>query len=139
MKTKIDDELRAFDRRAEERPPDHPLVAARRVRGAVVFAKGGQRMGRVQNVALDKLSGRVAYAIIAYGGVLGIGRRYHAVPWRCLSYDTARRGYVTPYEPHDLERRQGFRPEALSGWTPPAPTVRDANLYPTAYGLLPPH
>jgi sporulation protein YlmC with PRC-barrel domain len=72
------------------------LISADRVRGAPVFDPSGEKLGHIEDVMLHKESGRVAYAIMSYGGFLGAGERYHPLPWSMLSYDTSKHGYVTP-------------------------------------------
>jgi hypothetical protein len=53
---------------------------------------------------IDKYSGQVAYAVMSFGGFLGIGERYHALPWRMLTYDTGLGGYVVDVTREQLER-----------------------------------
>jgi hypothetical protein len=48
----------------------------------------------VHNFMVDKVSGQVAYAVLAVGGFLGLGETYHPLPWRALTYDTRLDGYV---------------------------------------------
>ena len=76
----------------------HRLISADRVQGTPVFDRQGERVGHIEDVMLDKLSGRVAYAIMSHGGLLGAGERYHPLPWSMLHYDLERNGYVVPIE-----------------------------------------
>jgi hypothetical protein len=78
------------------------LISSDRVRGAAVFGPDGAKLGQIEDVMLDKASGRVAYAIMAYGGFLGAGERRCPLPWSILSYDTGRRGYVAPMSREQL-------------------------------------
>jgi sporulation protein YlmC with PRC-barrel domain len=79
------------------------LISADRVQGSTVYDKAGEKLGHIEDVMLDKASGRVAYAIMSYGGFLGAGERYHPLPWSMLSYDTARNGYVVPLSRDQLD------------------------------------
>lgn len=99
-----------------ERRPEHPLVPAGRVTGADVYNRAGEKLGSVEDIALDKMSGHVAYAILSFGGFLGIGERYHPVPWALLAYDPERRGYVIPCDKRQLEAAPTFEADELSGW-----------------------
>ena len=54
----------------------------------------GERVGVIERLMRDKVSGRVAYAVMSFGGFLGLGRRYHTVPWSVLSYSEEMNGYV---------------------------------------------
>jgi hypothetical protein len=70
------------------------LIASSKVEGTAVYNRQGERLGDVYNFMVGKRSGRVAYAVMSFGGFLGIGKRYHALPWSMLTYDTKRGGYV---------------------------------------------
>ncbi|WP_241671487.1 PRC-barrel domain-containing protein [Dankookia rubra] len=69
-------------------------MASDKVEGTAVYDRNGSRLGSVYNVMIDKYSGQVAYAAMSFGGFLGIGERYHPLPWRMLTYDTGLGGYV---------------------------------------------
>jgi sporulation protein YlmC with PRC-barrel domain len=96
--------------------PEHPLIPAERVNGTKVFNREGEKIGHVEDIAIDKLSGKVAYAILSFGGFLGAGERYHPVPWSLLKYDTEQRGYVIPCDKQQLEEAPSFEADDLSGW-----------------------
>ena len=70
------------------------LIASDKVEGTAVYNRAGERLGSVQNVMIDKFSGQVAYAVMGFGGFLGIDERHHPLPWRALTYDTRLGGYV---------------------------------------------
>ena len=89
----------------------HALISADRVEGTAIYNLRGDRLGYVQDIMLHKQSGRVAYAVVSVGGFLGIGERYHPIPWSLLSYDTARNGYVLPIERRRLEEAKSFTAE----------------------------
>jgi sporulation protein YlmC with PRC-barrel domain len=80
------------------------LIASDKVEGTAVYDRQGNRLGSVYNVMIDKYSGQVAYAVMSFGGFLGIGERYHALPWRMLTYDTGLGGYVVDVTREQLER-----------------------------------
>jgi hypothetical protein len=70
------------------------LIASNKVEGTAVYNRKGERLGEVYNFMVGKRSGRVAYAVMSFGGFLGMGQRYHALPWNALDYETEREGYV---------------------------------------------
>jgi hypothetical protein len=70
------------------------LIASNKVEGTAVYNREGEQLGEVYNFMVGKRSGRVAYAVMSFGGFLGIGQRYHALPWTVLTYDPDRGGYV---------------------------------------------
>ena len=98
------------------RRADHPLVPVSRVKGQTVYNREGDKLGKVEDVAIEKASGRVAYAILSFGGLLGMGERHYPVPWKLLDYDTDKRGYVIPCDKAVLENAPSFEPDDLSGW-----------------------
>lgn len=96
--------------------PDHPLVPAGRVNGKKVYGAGGEKLGDVEDVAIDKLTGHVAYAILSFGGFLGLGEDYFPVPWSLLKFDPERGGYVVPFDKDHIDKAPRFNREELSGW-----------------------
>jgi hypothetical protein len=84
------------------------LIASNKVEGTAVYGQDGERLGHIYNFMVDKMSGRVEYAVMAYGGFLRIGERYFPIPWRMLTYDTRRGGYRTNMTEDDLEHAPSF-------------------------------
>jgi len=72
------------------------LVSAGTIRGTHVYNTDGEALGSIDDLMIDPGSGRIAYAIMSFGGFLGIGERYHPLPWSVLKYDRGRKGYVVP-------------------------------------------
>ena len=91
------------------------LIAAGKVGGTPVYNRHAERLGTVEDVMLDKRSGRVAYAVMSFGGFLGIGERYHAVPWSMLDYEKSHGGYVVPFTKEQIEAAPAHSIEELSG------------------------
>jgi len=71
-----------------------PVISAKRVTGTPVYNISGDRLGEIDDLMIEKRSGEVVYAIMSFGGFLGIGEKYHPLPWQVLQYDTASNGYV---------------------------------------------
>jgi hypothetical protein len=84
------------------------LIASNKVEGTVVYARDGARLGSIYNFMVDKRSGKVEYAVMSYGGFLGMGTRYYPLPWDILSYDTRLGGYHVDMVERDLERAPSF-------------------------------
>ncbi len=78
--------------------PNH-LIASDRVEGTAVINRNGEKLGTIERVMIDKLSGQVVYAVMSSGGFLGIGESYHPLPWGILNYNPEEGGYVV-----DLDR-----------------------------------
>ena len=73
----------------------HELISSARVEGTPVFSPGGEKLGAVHSVMIHKVTGQVAYAVLQFGGLFGIGRHVHPIPWDKLAYSRERHGYVT--------------------------------------------
>ena len=71
------------------------LIGSDKVEGTAVYGADEQRIGTIQRVMIDKISGKVAFAVTSFGGFLGIGEDYYPVPWPSLKYDTRLGGYST--------------------------------------------
>ncbi|GJE28235.1 PRC-barrel domain-containing protein [Methylobacterium organophilum] len=78
------------------------LIASNKVEGTPVYDGEGRHLGTVHNFMVDKVSGQVAYAVLSFGGFLGLGETYHPLPWNALRYDTTLSGYVVDIDPRDL-------------------------------------
>src|SRR2546428_10727575 len=65
----------------------HNLIASDRVEGTPVRRANGEKIGTIQRLMIDKLSGSVAYAVLSFGGFLGMGQKHAPVPWARLKYD----------------------------------------------------
>jgi sporulation protein YlmC with PRC-barrel domain len=99
-----------YDDRHEGLPIDETgrLIASNKVEGTPVYGRRGDRLGTIYNFMVDKYSGQVEYAVMSYGGFLGMGQRYYPLPWRILSYDTREGGYRIDMSERDLERAPSF-------------------------------
>jgi sporulation protein YlmC with PRC-barrel domain len=78
-------------------------ILASRVKGTAVYNGSGDKIGTVEDVVLDKLSNRIMFAALGFGGMLGMGEKYYPVPWSLLNYDEDKGGYVVPLEKDRLE------------------------------------
>jgi sporulation protein YlmC with PRC-barrel domain len=83
-------------------PPTHPLIESNRVEGTLVYSPQGQHVGTIHHLIIEKVSGRVVYAVMSFGGFLGIGTQTHTIPWEKLKYDTRLGGYRTDITPEEL-------------------------------------
>lgn len=99
-----------YDDRHEGLPIDETgrLIASNKVEGTAVYSRDGQRLGSIYNFMVDKVSGQVEYAVMAYGGFLGMGQRYYPLPWRVLTYQTDAGGYVIDMRARDFEDAPSF-------------------------------
>ena len=91
------------------------LISADKVQGTPVSNPAGERIGCIENVMIDKPSGRVAYAVMSFGGVLGIGKDRYPLPWNLLEYDTELDSYVVDVDT-DLLKGAPVYDERASDW-----------------------
>lgn len=92
------------------------MIAASKVNGTSVYNTAGEKLGSVYDVMLDKISGHAEYAILSFGGFLGIGEKYHPLPWESLKYDTNQGGYVISFDRSRLEGAPMYSASELSAW-----------------------
>ncbi|MFW2828397.1 PRC-barrel domain-containing protein [uncultured Sphingomonas sp.] len=85
------------------------LIASNKVEGTAVYDRDGNKLGSVYNFMVDKRAGRVEYAVMSFGGLLGIGEEYHPLPWDQLTYDTDQGGYVVDLTKERLEGAPRYR------------------------------
>jgi hypothetical protein len=99
-----------MDQMTQERTDasSHPLILSSRVTGTPVFDRAGTRLGHVDDLSIEKVSGRTVYAIMSFGGFLGIGERFHPVPWSLLEYDIERGGFTVPLDPSVLKNAPSY-------------------------------
>ncbi|KKZ87931.1 photosystem reaction center subunit H [Rhizobium phaseoli] len=85
------------DTDASRRDPDtketHSLIASDRVEGTRVYGSDGRHIGSIERLIIGKRDGRVAYAVLSFGGFLGIRHDHYPLPWEKLNYDTQLDGY----------------------------------------------
>lgn len=79
------------------------LIAAERVNGTNVYNTKGEKLGHVEDIMIDKVTGKTIYAIMSFGGFLGMGARQHPLPWSTLKYDQEQSGYVVNLDKQTLE------------------------------------
>jgi hypothetical protein len=72
-----------------------PVIESDRVEGTAVFDPQGHRIGTIKRLLIEKVSGRVVYVDVTFGGFLGVGVHHHTIPWEKLTYDTRLHGYHT--------------------------------------------
>jgi hypothetical protein len=90
------------------------LIGSDKVEGTEVYGPDGQHVGEIDRVMIDKVSGKVAYAVMSFGGFMGIGEDYYPVPWSMLTYDTNLGGYRTNISRQQLDAAPKYTDS--TGW-----------------------
>ncbi|MCQ8783912.1 PRC-barrel domain-containing protein [Mangrovibrevibacter kandeliae] len=94
-------------------------IEASRVNGTAVYNTEGEHLGQIDDVVIGKRDGRVRYAIMSFGGFLGIGEDYHPLPWEVLKYDERQGGYVVGITRESLEGAPRYA-RSTTPWGDPA-------------------
>lgn len=91
----------------------HQMISSRRVTGTPVFDDHGDMIGHVHDLSIDKLTGQVTYALLGFGGFLGIAEHYQTLPWSDLRYENTVGGYVVHVRKADLARAPSLSADDL--------------------------
>lgn len=79
------------------------FIRAKKVIGTTVKNTQGQKIGEIEDIVLDKLSNNIVYAVVGFGGFLGVAEKFHPVPWSALDYKEIEDAYVVPYTKEQLQ------------------------------------
>ena len=80
------------------------IISSDKVEGSAVYNPTGDKLGSIDDLMVDKHSGQVRYAVLEFGGFLGMGTDRYPIPWKMLKYDQAKGGYVVPLDKAKLEK-----------------------------------
>jgi len=92
------------------------LIGSDKVEGTAVYGADQEKIGSIERVMIDKVSGKVAYAVLSYGGFLGIGDDHYPTPWSSLTYDTNLGGYRTNITTDRLDKAPRYASENDWSW-----------------------
>lgn len=92
----------------------HNLIGSNKVEGTRVFDREGVEIGHIDKLMLEKQSGRVAYAVVQFGDILGIGGDHYPLPWDKLDYDEDLDGYHVEASRDDISGAPKYRGDDLS-------------------------
>lgn len=88
--------------------PNHNLISSEDVHDTAVYGLGQERVGDIDHLLIDKVSGKVIYAVMSFGGFLGLGHSHYPIPWAALKYDTSIAGYRTGITEQQLKDAPEF-------------------------------
>src|SRR5690606_713908 len=130
MDPTTDNGLRARDL---DRRESGNLIGSDKVEGTAVYGMDDEKIGTIERVMIDKLSGKVAYAVLSFGGFLGIGDDHNPIPWAKLTYDESIGGYRTDLSKAELDEAPRYDAEDEFEWND---RQRAMDIY-TYYGVPP--
>ena len=113
MDPRTDNGLRARDL---DRRETGNLIGSDKVEGTAVYGPGEEKIGSIERVMIDKPSGKVAYAVLSFGGFLGIGDDHYPIPWANLTYDESLGGYRTDISREDLDAAPRYESSEDFAW-----------------------
>src|ERR1043166_5842295 len=94
--------------------PNHQLISSEDVEGTNVYDMKATKIGEIDHLMIDKISGRVTYAVMSFGGFLGLGHSHYPIPWGALKYDTKLDGYITGITEQQLKDAPAFSDDSYS-------------------------
>jgi sporulation protein YlmC with PRC-barrel domain len=97
------------------------VISSDKVEGTTVYDHAGEKLGSIDDLMIDKFSGQIRYAVLEFGGFLGMGTDRYPIPWKMLKYETSKDGYVVPLDKKKLDAAPKYHDE-------------DRPTYDTAYG-----
>ena len=106
---------------------DNLIIGSDKVEGTAVYGADNRKIGTLQRVMIDKMSGKVAYAVVSFGGFLGMGEDYYPLPWANLKYDTSLGGYRVGIRKTSLKARRNSIVTPI-GIGPTAPVIRRCTI-----------
>ena len=111
-----------------------PLIASDKVEGTADYDPQGSKIGSINRLMIERISGKVVYAVMSFGGFLGLGTDEHTIPWDKLKYDTTVGGYRTDITKEQLEDAPTFYRASDYNWSD---RERERGLY--DYWRVPPY
>ncbi|MDO9460991.1 MAG: PRC-barrel domain-containing protein [Alphaproteobacteria bacterium] len=84
------------------------------VQGTDVFDIKGSHIGEIDHLIIEKMSGRVIYGVLSFGGFIGLGKSHYPIPWKKLTYDKSKGGFCTDISEEQLRDAPEFREDSWS-------------------------
>src|SRR3569623_1350598 len=88
------------------------LIGSDKVEGPAVYGSDGNKIGSIERIMVGKRDGRVSYAVLSFGGFLGVGDEHYPLPWNQLTYDTGLGGYRVSMTKDRLEGAPKYKGDA---------------------------
>jgi sporulation protein YlmC with PRC-barrel domain len=99
-----------------ERDETADLISSEKVEGTTVYSRDGEDLGTIHSLMIGKQDGKVAYAVVSFGGFLGLGSSHFPVPWSQLHYSREYDGYVTNLTEDRLRNAPNYSAGTESTW-----------------------
>jgi PRC-barrel domain len=103
----------------------HSLIGSDKVEGTAVYRSNGERIGKIQHVMIGKQSGKVGYAVMSFGGFMGIGEEFYPLPWSLLTYNPRLEGYEVNISEAQLKGAPKYSTHEHWDWVSRTRTIDD--------------
>jgi PRC-barrel domain len=100
-----------------DRRETYSLIGSDKVEGTAVYRSNGERVGKIERVMIDKLTGKVAYAVMSFGGFMGIGEDNYPLPWSLLTYNPRLEGYEVNVSEQQLKGAPKYSKHESWDWS----------------------
>jgi hypothetical protein len=108
-------DFRDGDSLSEQRET-HALIGSDKVEGTKVYRSNGDKVGQVERIMIDKQSGKVAYAVMSFGGFMGMGHDHYPLPWSMLTYNERLGGYEVNISDEQLKGAPKYNQSESWDW-----------------------
>lgn len=108
----LDRDILGMYKSEDEQGPGPALMGADTLMGNDVYNHKEEDLGNIKEIMLDMRNGKISYAVLSFGGFLGLGEKLFAVPWKALTLDTVNKRFILNVEKDSLENAPGFDKEA---------------------------
>src|ERR1700756_1787697 len=88
--------------------PTFNLISSENVEGTNVYDPNGNKIGSIDHLMIDRVSGHVRYVVMSFGGFMGLGHSHYPLPWNAIKYEPARAGYITNVTENQLKDAPEF-------------------------------
>jgi hypothetical protein len=105
------------------------LIGSDKVEGTAVYGADSRKIGSIERVMIDKITGRISYAVLGFGGFMGLGNDHYPLPWHSLKYDTDLGGYVTGVTEDQLRGAPKYRTDSDWNWADASRTRAIGDYY----------
>jgi PRC-barrel domain len=110
----------------------HSLIGSDKVQGTSVYRSNGEKVGNIDRVMIDKISGKVSYAVMSFGGFMGIGEDYYPLPWKLLTYNPQLEGYEVNIAETQLKGAPRYSTHETWDWSTRGHTIDDYYKVPSS-------
>src|SRR6266576_3979260 len=105
------------------------LIGTDKVEGTSVYRPNGDPVGQIERIMIDKFSGKVAYAVMSFGGFLGMGEDYYPLPWSALTYNPTLGGYEVNVTEQQLKNAPKYSRHDSWDWADRARTEKVSHYF----------